>query len=98
MLPLRVGGAATPEGGQGASLQVLDAPIQGAGIIKVTAGSLTGVIFRAPVTTLTPRNRQGRQRGPHFRGAEISILNKLTDLLDPHVFSVQIVGFEDNLR
>ena len=98
-LPVSLGvrGPAAAEGCEGPSVKILNAFIQRSSIIKVSAGSLTGRIFRASVAVLL-RHRQRRQGGADLGGPKAGILHQLADFLNPEVLRIQIVCLQDDLQ
>ena len=95
-ISLGVCGSAATEGCQGTSVKVLDALIQRSSIIKVSAGPLTGGVFRASVAALL-RHRERGQGGADLGGPKVRVLDQLADFLHPDVLRVKIVRLQDDL-
>ena len=93
---LGIRGPAATKGCQGTSVKVLDALIQRSSIIKVSAGPLTGGVFRASVAGLL-RHRERGQGGADLGGPKVRVLDQLADFLYPNVLGVKIVCLQDDL-
>ena len=99
--PLRVSlgvrGSPAAEGCQGPSVKVFEALVQRSSIIKVSAGPLTGRVFRASVAALL-RHRERRKGGADLGGPKVRVLDQLADSLHPEVLDIQVVCLQDDLQ